>query len=342
MKLHLRFSICLTIVAAAGVSAATPLFDFEQDADVAAWHWASRGPSKLERGVRFATAGQSSLCFTTAAWQKGQPEWPAFQIQPPVTNWSGYDRLVVDVTNPHEERYLLGLFVSDRKVPFRQGLSFKFDLPSRGYRRFVVPLSLFPKTVNRADISVMHFFTERPQTDLALYLDNITLLKPHESLPEPGPKFAQQLTKLKLDQIAAAERLLSAERKAVTSSAVGGQFASLAQRLQQARTQLTASVPSMAQLNALTEELSGLPEKTERLRSIAQFEQACRAAGQTSDEMLVGMATSMEKNLAAWCADSRPTGSRPASQFGPKREGEFPSVGPARVTRVAEGHGERE
>ena len=69
-------------------------------------------------------------------------------------------------------------------------------MPSRGFRRYVVPLSSFPKEVNRADIAILHFFTQKPPNGLTLYLDNITLLQPGESLPEPGNKFALELARL--------------------------------------------------------------------------------------------------------------------------------------------------
>jgi len=181
--------------------AATTLFDFETDA----LPYRVRGQTKLDTVPDFATSGKMALRFTSLAWKRGMPEWPSFEFKTPLRNWSGYDRLVVDITNPSEEQFSFAMFVSDSKVPFRQGLHYSFALPSHGWKRFMVPLSSFPKTVNRADIAIVHFFTTRPTTDLALYLDNITLLKKGETLPLPGPEFERQLAPLKRAQLAARE-----------------------------------------------------------------------------------------------------------------------------------------
>src|SRR5512136_1835090 len=120
-----------TLLAPAGW-AATRLCDFETDADVARLKWASRGQSQLERSSAFASSGEASLKFTSPAWKQGMPEWPAFEFKPDERDWSSYDRLVVDITNPTAEAPHLALFVSDSKVPFREGLSYAFQLPERG------------------------------------------------------------------------------------------------------------------------------------------------------------------------------------------------------------------
>jgi hypothetical protein len=273
------------------------LCDFETQADVTPLRWASQGQSKMERGTAFATTGEAALRFTSPAWKKGMPEWPAFELRPPVRDWTGYDRLVVDITNPNEERYHFALFVSDGKVPIRQGLSYTFKLPERGYLRFVIPLTTFPKTVNRADIALLHFFTQRPGTDLVLHLDNLTLLKAGESLPEPGPAFVQQLVALKVDHLAAVEKVLAKARDTAAGAGAGTQLDVLARRLGEVRAELGSPAITLAQLDALTGELSGLPQRAERLNSIARFQKACAELGQPAGNMLVGIATSMEKIL---------------------------------------------
>ena len=61
--------------------------------------------------------------------------------------------------------------------------------------------------------ALLHFFTQRPNTDLTLHLDNLTLLRKDESLLEPGPKFVRQLVALKLDHVGAAEKTLAKSRE---------------------------------------------------------------------------------------------------------------------------------
>jgi len=179
MRTRLLLSLLATLATPA--LGATPLLDFETDADVAALRWGSQGKSRLERSSQFATSGTSSLKFTTPTWKKGMPQWPSFEAKPPVADWRPFDRLVVDVTTPRKEHYFFSLLVSDSKVPFRKGLKYRFSLPTCVFRRFVIPLSSFPKKVNRADIAILHFFTQRPKTDMELYLDNVVLLKKGET-----------------------------------------------------------------------------------------------------------------------------------------------------------------
>jgi len=285
--------------------AGTPLLDFETEAEMAALRWGSKGQSQMQRDARFATAGTSSLKFTTPAWKKGMPEWPSFETKPPVADWRPFDRLVVDLTNPKDERYFFSLFVSDSKVPFRKGLHYRFVLPSRGFQRFVIPLSSFPKSVNRADIAILHFFTQRPQTDMVLHLDNLVLLKKGETLPEPDARFVSQMRDLAIESVAAAERLVAARRQKAeqttlapqTKVAVRKQFQALEDRIKAIRAEWSSPNLTLARLDVLKRELETLPKKADRSLSALRFKEACAKLGQRPDRMLVGFATSMEKIL---------------------------------------------
>ncbi len=247
-------SLCAGL--AGSVYGATVLFDFEKPADLTAWKWASQSQSQLALAPQFATTGKSALRFTTPTWKQGMPEWPSFETKPPITDWSDYDRLVVDLTNPNAEPYFLSLFVSDSKVPFRQGLSYRFAVPSRGFRRFEIPFSAFPKTVNRADIAIIHLFTERPKTDLSLFLDNLVLLRPGKSLPEPGSEFAQQLAKLTTASLSDREQQIAATVQSAQAFGLPGdlresavnQLAPIVARLKAFHTKLSARPLTLAQL----------------------------------------------------------------------------------------------
>ncbi len=297
---------CSWLVAlATPVLAETPLLDFETQADMAALRWGSKGQSQIQRDGRFATAGASSLKFTTPAWKKGMPEWPSFETKPPLADWRPFDRLVVDITNPKGERYFFSLFVSDSKVPFRKGLHYRFVVPTRGFQRFVVPLSSFPKSVNRADIAILHFFTQRPKTDMVLHLDNLVLLKKGETLPEPGAAFVSQMRDLAIESVAAAERSVAARRQTAeqldlaprTKAAVRLQFEDLGNRIRAIRAEWNSPSLTLARLDALKRELQALPKKADRSVSVLRFKEACTKLGQPSDRMLIGFTTSMEKIL---------------------------------------------
>jgi len=309
MRTQRLLSCFLATVATISAPAAVSLFDFEQEADLAAWHWHSQGDSQIERADRFPSSGSHSLKFTTPAWKKGMAAWPSFQARPAVSNWTGFDRLVVDITNPGDERHEFSLFISDEKVPFRKGLSYRFELPSRGFQRYLVPLAGFPPGIDRTNIAVIHLFTQRPSKDLTLYLDNLMLLAPGESAPEPGSQLRTDLTRLmaenlqssqdKIAQCQAEVRQLTGQRTKGGKAATGPAQA-LERCQQQARTlqtELTGAPLTLARLTAIGEEIARLPRKADRALSVLRFQQACRAAGQRADQMLIGTATSMEKLL---------------------------------------------
>ena len=88
---------------AAAAQPGAMLFDFETDDAITRWHDEGRttlgGNKTLTRVQRLATAGRCAMEFRTPAWKHGLAEWPAFECRPPITDWTGYDRLVFDVTN---------------------------------------------------------------------------------------------------------------------------------------------------------------------------------------------------------------------------------------------------
>lgn len=294
-----------SLASACSALAATTVFDFETPAEAAALPYREKGITALAPDQAFATSGTNSLRFTSAAWKQGMPEWPAFELKTTARDWRAYDRLVVDITNPNEERYPFALFVSDTRVPFRKGLHHTFALPSFGYARFIVPLSGFPSEVKRSDIPMLHFFTTRPQTDMAIYLDNLTLLKKGEALPEPGPAFVRQLGTLARQNVAAAEKALAANRQAAlticgTSAAqasANAKFDRIGARLRELGDKLAASDLTLAQLDAVNAELSALPNRSECLLATLRFQQAAAQAGVPDSPMLVGTASSMEQLL---------------------------------------------
>ena len=285
--------------------AVTSVFDFEAAADLGALPYRAKGKTSLDAAQSFATSGTNALRFSTAAWTKGLPEWPSFELKPAVRDWKGYDRLVVDITNPNGERYGFALFVSDSKVPIRKGLSHTFAVPSFGFARCVVPLSAFPETVKRTDIATLHFFTTRPQTDMSLYLDNITLLKKGETLPDPPPAFVRQLSGLSHSGLDSAEKALTALGEMAkpfcdtpaTQASAQAQLARIAERLKNLRANFAEESLTLSKLESLQTELSGMSNRAERLLSTLRFQQACAKAGLPASTMLVGVASSMEQLL---------------------------------------------
>ena len=298
----LIFCLALHLVAA---HAAVTLYDFEQDDNVAAWQLRAGEQDTLARERQFATSGDSSMLYTTPAWEEGMPEWPAFEAKPPVTDWRPFDRLVVDITNPDEGQPFLACFISDSTVPFREGLSYRFELTEQGFSRFVIPLSSFPETLDRADIAIIHFFTQRPENDVRLYLDNIALLAKDEQLPEPPPQFARQIAELGIAALDAAGRevdqarseLLALPTPVASRRWLEGRIEALRAQLQTIRERMLSPGVNLAELADLRDEAISVPAYTERLESVVRLREACAEAGLPHDRALVGFATSMEKVL---------------------------------------------
>ncbi len=292
--------LCATLTA----SAAAPLFDFEGPDAAAALPYRSRAQTALDIVPAFATSGTNSLRFSSAEWQPGMPEWPAFELKTPLRDWRGYDRLVVDITNPSETRFPFSLFVSDSKVPIRQGLRHSFAVPSSGFARCVVPLSAFPDNVNRADITTLHFFTTRPPADMALHIDSLTLLKKDERLPpDPPPAFLRDIAGVSRGALDAADRALAkieqrlaplCDTPAARHSAMQG-VKRLGAVFQTLRRDLASDTLTMETLAALQAELSFFSNRTERLVDTFRFRQASLRAGFAESPMLIGTATAMEQ-----------------------------------------------
>ncbi|MBI3922611.1 MAG: DUF4091 domain-containing protein [Armatimonadetes bacterium] len=279
------------------------VFDFEKDTDLSAWTLRSKGQDKLQRSPRFATAGESSMVITSPAWKEGMEQWPAVEAKSPIKGWTPYDRLVIDITNPNRERYFLSMFISDGKLPFRDGLSYRFDLASRGFKRFIIPLSLFPEGINRSDISLLHFFSQRPQTDLCLYLDNVTLLRKDEVLPEPDSEFARQVGRLLLEDFGSLDQFVSDCRQAMDKLCDTPKLQRWAQRemtlieqkISTAREDLSSSDLTLARMTEISEELELVRPRTERRLAVMRYHKEYTAAGLPGNGLLVGFATSMEK-----------------------------------------------
>ncbi len=179
----------------------TIIFDFESDKEINYWH--DEGTTiisgkTLRRVKRFATSGDYSMEFATPKWKKGMPEWPAFECVPPITDWSGADRLVFDVTNASSDWQVLMMFISDSHTKTRKGLHHRIALRPLSYTRVVVDIAngFKAKKIDASDIHVIHFFTARPPADLCVYIDRMILLRKGEKLPFPAEGYKHDFLEL--------------------------------------------------------------------------------------------------------------------------------------------------
>ena len=282
------------------------VFDFETDREINGWRVRSPATDKFIRTADFGTSGAHSGRFTTPAWKKGMEQWPAFEARPPTRDWRGYDRLVVDVVNPNREAVFLSLFISDGKVPFREGLGYGFDLPTLGFRRFTIPLSRFPDKVDRADIAIIHFFLQRPKHNTTLYVDNIRLLKKGERVPPPAPALARQLAAMLLRDTHDLETVRDECRAVILDLAdsaelrrgIAPEIARIEKRLAIFRGALQSPDISYAEFKKIRTSLADFVQLSARHMTESRFRHAFDRLGFAADSpMLVGFASSMEKVL---------------------------------------------
>jgi hypothetical protein len=295
--------------------AGTVLLDFENEADLKVWHYEGRDATvpvhEISRVERLATSGTFALRFASPAWKSGMGEWPAFECQPPVTDWSGFDRLVFDVTNSTLADQKLFMFVSDSKIPTRDGWLETVALPPLGYVRVVIPLSqVAAKRVNLADIHVLHVFTERPPADMELFVDHLVLLRPEDPLPAVSDAFLQQLTPLLTRHVEALRQNLRevAERVRQEAAAVPAVAAWANTVLADLEKELNAYAERSARADAailgdtavprrVQAQLEGLENRVRLRAGFARLGPAVLAGREHRNDVVVGFATAMEKVL---------------------------------------------
>ena len=144
------------------VLAAEVLYDFETEAEQKAVSVVKGGAFSVCVTNAFATSGTHALGFTCQPWKSGMPQWPSFTLKSSVKDWSGYDRLVVDVVNVGEAGDSLSLFVAGPEGRIQNGLHATMRLPGKGYVQWIVPLKKWPKATSPDNIARIHFFTSEP------------------------------------------------------------------------------------------------------------------------------------------------------------------------------------
>ena len=316
MRLPLLLAVTIFGGGNARLLAATVLFDFETNAEVKAWHDEGRstlGPGKeLRRVTQFATSGKSALQFFTPAWKEGKARWPAFECQPPVTDWSKFDRLVMDVTNTSPAAQRLSLFISDSKKPTRSGLLHRALLPPLSYTQVVIDVrkGFREKRVNARDIHVMHFFTAEPPVDLRVYLDRLTLLEPGQPLPTVPQGYLAQFAAIQAPAIDALAAFLQASRDKTLQATADAPDArqwmtesldALEQKLSVLRTLIARPDRSVLDIGQQGMRLRSEVARLESLLVLRQqFEKirpAVQVAGASAKDLTVAFASSMEKVL---------------------------------------------
>ncbi len=290
------FSFGLALGALSQVTAAghepVILLSFEEEDAAARLPYRERRGTTLDIADRYATDGRHSLRFRTPVWSNGLPEWPSFEFRVPQGDWRAFDRLAMDVVNHGTSAARIEMFVSDSKVPFREGLYHHFTVPSRAWRRIEVPLAKLPSTVNRGDISILHIFVTRPDAEWDLYLDRIALLRPCETSSPPSAEFVREIAPL----YGGAIEDLSAKLDRLRDVRETPWFAALREELDRFRTETSSPEAPTRDVSAWLdrrEALSLAIARAEELAMLTRNEPADAAA----NGLVLAVASAMQKIL---------------------------------------------
>jgi hypothetical protein len=295
------------VVVLNGKTAEMSIFDFETEADVAAWKLRNPATDTLTFSSRFATSGNASMQFTTPPWEKGMEQWPAFEAKPLRKDWSDYDRLLVDVTNRDKNTVYMWALISDSQVNFLKGFNPRFYTPPMAFKRFVIPLDTrdFPKNINRGDISFFQFFTQRPVNGMNIHLDNVMLLRKGESVPALSRAFIKQLVGMFLEDFGSFQKLVDQCRNEILPLcdtpalllAGNAEITRIQARVDEISAELESPTLTIDHLTEVQNELIELPPTSKRMISAMRLQQSFDQLGFDSSPMVVGFATSMEKLL---------------------------------------------
>ncbi|NLX96525.1 MAG: DUF4091 domain-containing protein [Rhodopirellula sp.] len=349
MRTRLFLCACFWSVASLQGLAETTLFDFESEADIAAWHDEGKtslaGDKQLRRIDRFTASGDFSLQFQTPAWRPeehgGQQRWPAFEGKPPIADWSKFDRLVIEVVNATASSQKLSLFVSDSKRPTRQGAHHTERLAPRSHTRMIFPVrqEFAQKNVDPRDIHVMHFYTEDPPVDMAVFLDRMLLLEPGEEVPPLPAGYLRQIAALYTPAVESMRETLASAADRLKAATTGSanvarwaaaavadldrQVADLAAGLKRAEPSVVDAPLELARIDntlANLESMLAFRLDFEKVRSTVQADQAA------ATDTVVGFAGSMEKVLPRAAAVSVKARSRVELALARNEEESFQAV----------------
>lgn len=304
-------SLCLLTTPA---FAGTRLFDFETPEELAACHPERAQPGTPVPGLalsdQLATSGSHSLAWSSPQWREGLARWPAFELNPPVADWSGFDRLFYEVTNPTAYVQRLNLFITDSKIATRSGLQTQTVLQPFSYNAVVVPLSgLAAKKVDPRDIHILHFYTADVPGDMVLHLDRLTLLAKGEPAPAVPERFVREFAGLLTPRVRQLQQSLGEATERLTTQAAGEpqtqvwieqEIKAIAMRIDEFRQLAQAGDPAVLDAQRQVDAIDHLLGRLESLVQLRVGFEPVRAKVQRSgfgDGTAVGLADSMVKVL---------------------------------------------
>lgn len=124
----------------------------------------------------------SNLTFR-ADWKVGESPWTNLNLKPPVTDWSGFDRIVLRIVNKSTSYACFGFYASDSKGRIQNGFKTGQVRLQPYERQCVVRTLAYGKGVDSRQIVRCMGYLEYPD-DIELEIESVTLLRKGEKVPE--------------------------------------------------------------------------------------------------------------------------------------------------------------
>lgn len=151
----------------------------------------------------------------TQSWNGSLPQWPSVNLKPAITDWTPYDRFVVDVFNNAIGGDVLCGFISQPDGRLQNGLAPRsLPLADYGFSRWVIDLKKWPDKTDPKHIGRVHFFFTTPSS-ADVHLSGFHLLKPGEPLPPVSEKFIAETVRpaeIRAEQLQKERRRQTLER----------------------------------------------------------------------------------------------------------------------------------
>jgi hypothetical protein len=214
MRVSERLFLAVFATCALAAHGALTLFDFETPQEIACAPKSAKASRSFAVEGRYSTHGTNALHWSCAPWREGLEKWPSFTLRSPVSDWTKYDRMVVDIVNLADGGSSLSTFIAEADGRIQNGLYATTRLPSRAHRQWIVSLGKWPKTADAGKVARVHFFTEKPAA-FDVYLDRVTLLERGEPVPAPeGIGVLRDIFPFMSAKVAEIERECAAMREA--------------------------------------------------------------------------------------------------------------------------------
>lgn len=179
---------------------------------------------------------QGPWYFESTGWTSKTYEWKGWGQTPKLseTDWSGYDRLSVDLVNEGEGGDRLYMFIGSPQTPHDERRLYHTATPDHRFKRWVVPLNGFKPSMSVSNVTHLAFSSRKGRTQ-KLHISNIRLLRKGEAsgggtfteAPSDRPDLRDQIARtVAVANTARAERHAAALERFAADCAAAGATAS--------------------------------------------------------------------------------------------------------------------